>query len=192
MIAIVDYNTGNLCSVRNALQRIGADYILTADPEQIRLADHVILPGVGEAAHAMDELRKCGLHTFLPTLTQPVLGICIGIQLMCRASEEGNATCMGIFDADVRKLQAKKVPEMGWNQLQSCQSPLLKGISEGEYVYYVHSYAPTLCGQTIATTEYGETLFSAALQRDNFFGTQFHPEKSGATGERILSNFLSI
>lgn len=192
MTAIVDYNTGNLCSVRNALQRIGAEFVLTSAPEQIRLADRVILPGVGEAAQAMQELRNRGLDTFLPTLTQPVLGICIGVQLMCRHSEEGDVNCMGIFNTDVCRLIAPKVPEMGWNQIDNCHSPLFRGVQNNDYVYYVHSYAPQYSSQTIATTCYGNSLFSAALQYNNFYGTQFHPEKSAKVGEIILKNFMTL
>ena len=192
MIAIIDYNTGNIRSVMNALARIGAaDCVLTADADVIRRASHVLLPGVGEAGTAMNELRTRRLDTLIPTLTQPVLGICIGTQLMCLSSEEGNTTCLGIFPTRIVRFQSLKVPHMGWNTITDLRSPLLEGIGEGAYVYYVHSYYPELCSSAIACTDYGVT-FSAALQRNNFFGTQFHPEKSGAVGEQILRNFLAL
>ncbi|MCR5003243.1 MAG: imidazole glycerol phosphate synthase subunit HisH [Bacteroidales bacterium] len=200
MIAIVDYDTGNLRSVENALKKLGQDYVVTSDPEIIRSADHVLLPGVGEASSAMDNLRSRGLDKVIPTLTQPVLGICIGIQVLCQCSEEGNATCLGVFDSKVRKFQPEeekiKIPEMGWNTIESLDSPLFKGIKEGDFVYYVHSFAPSLpqSGDTrvIAKTTYGSQTFAAALNRGNFYGTQFHPEKSGPVGSRILKNFLEI
>jgi glutamine amidotransferase len=192
MIAIIDYNTGNIRSVMNALARIGAaDCVLTDDADTIRRASHVLLPGVGEAGTAMNELRTRGLDTLIPTLTQPVLGICIGTQLMCLSSEEGDTACLGIFPTRIVRFRALKVPHMGWNTVTALRGPLFSGIDEGSYVYYVHSYYPETCGCTVATTEYG-VPFSGALERDNFFGTQFHPEKSGPVGERILRNFLSL
>ena len=192
MIAIIDYNTGNIRSVMNALSRIGAaDCVLTDDADTIRRASHVLLPGVGEAGTAMNELRKRRLDTLIPTLTQPVLGICIGTQLMCLSSEEGDTTCLGIFPTRIVRFRSLKVPHMGWNTITGLRSPLLDSIDEGSYVYYVHSYYPEPCDCTIARTEYG-IPFSGALQRDNFFGTQFHPEKSGPVGEHILRNFLSL
>ena len=192
MIAIIDYNTGNIRSVMNALRRIGADdCLLTDDAAQIRRASHVLLPGVGEAGTAMNELKKRRLDSIIPTLTQPVLGICIGTQLMCLSSEEGDTECLGIFPTRIVRFQSLKVPHMGWNTIENLRSPLLQGISEGSFVYYVHSYYPEQCECTIARTEYG-VCFSGALQRDNFFGTQFHPEKSGPVGEKILRNFLSL
>ncbi len=196
MIAVVDYDTGNLRSVANALRRLGAEFEVTADAETILRADRVLLPGVGEASTAMEKLRARGLAELIPSLRQPVLGICIGMQLMCRSSEEGDTVCMGIFDARVRRFEADpgrgiKVPHMGWNSLHEISSPLLQGVKEGEYVYYVHSFAPELCPDTIAVTENG-VRFSAALGRNNFYGSQFHPEKSGVVGERILGNFLRL
>ncbi len=194
MIAILDYDTGNLRSVENALGRLGAEYILTASHDVIRRADRVLLPGVGEASTAMEKLRARGLDELIPTLTQPVLGICIGLQLMCRRSEEHDTECMGIFDAEVRRFTASdglKVPHMGWNRIENLRTPLFDGIAEGSYLYYIHSYAPEICAQTIATTRYGGP-FSAGLGRGNFYGTQFHPEKSGALGERVLKNFLTL
>lgn len=194
MIAIIDYSTGNIRSVANALERLGAEYTVTADHETIRRADHLLLPGVGEAGGAMQALRERGLDKLIPTLTQPLLGICIGMQLLCRTSEEGSTDCLGIFDAHVRliKSESLKIPEMGWNQIHDLRSALLEGIADESYVYYVHSYAATIDpNQTIATTTYA-TRFSAAMNHRNFYGCQFHPEKSGEVGERILANFLKI
>ena len=194
MIAIIDYDTGNLRSVENALHRLGAEYTLTADPSILGKADKILLPGVGEASSAMSRLHATGLDSVIPQLTQPVLGICIGMQLMCRHSEENDTVCMGIFDTDVCRFDAHnglKVPHMGWNTITGLQTPLFKGISENSYVYYVHSYAPDICSQTIATTEYGKR-FSGALRCRNFYGTQFHPEKSGSSGAEILKNFLDL
>ncbi len=194
MIAVIDYDTGNLRSVANALSRLGAEFSVTDDPKVIMAAERVLLPGVGEAQSAMAKLRERGLEEVIKSLTQPVLGICIGVQLMCRYSQEGETHCMGIFDSSVRKFAADsglKVPHMGWNSIEGLSSPLFDGVDEGSYIYYVHSFAPELSSQTVATTSYGEQ-FSAALNCNNFFGTQFHPEKSGEIGEKILSNFLKI
>ena len=195
MIAIIDYNTGNIRSVINALERLGrTDYVLTADKEVIRSATHVLLPGVGEAATAMQELRNRELDVLIPTLTQPVLGICIGTQLLCQSSEEGDAECLGIFPTRVRRFPAGsglKIPHMGWNTITGLRGPLFEGIADGSYVYYVHSFRPDCCEATAATTSYGEA-FSGSLWHGNFFGTQFHPEKSGPIGQQILRNFLSI
>jgi glutamine amidotransferase len=194
MIAIIDYKCGNLRSVANAIGRIGCDYLVTGDEAAIRTASHVILPGVGEASSTMEALRRSGLDKTLLSLTQPVLGICIGMQLMCRWSEEGDVDCLGIFDARVRKLHVPaglKVPHMGWDTITQLRSPLTDGIAEGAYFYYVHSFAPEITMQTGAVTDYGAP-FSAILQNKNFFGTQFHPEKSGETGEKLLSNFLKL
>lgn len=193
MIAVIDYDTGNLRSVANALGRLGAEYTITSSPEEIRSADRVLLPGVGEASSAMAKLRERGLVDVIRSLTQPVLGICIGVQLLCRHSEENDTECLGIFENEVRRfdLPGLKVPHMGWNSINGLHSPLFQGIDEGAYVYYVHSFAPTLNEDTIATTEYG-IPFSAAIARGNFFGTQFHPEKSASIGERLLQNFLKL
>lgn len=194
MIAVVDYDAGNLRSVANALERLGADYVITSEPEAIRQADRVILPGVGEAASAMRSLSEKGLAQIIPGLRQPVLGICIGMQLMCRRSEEGDAACLGIFQTDVRRLEGGpglKIPHMGWDTIENLRSPLFEDVPEGEYLYYVHSYAAGVCPQTVAVTSYGGD-FSAALCERNFYGVQFHPEKSGAAGQRILKNFLSL
>ncbi len=198
MIAIIDYDTGNLRSVMNALERVGVEYVVSSNHEVLRAADKVIMPGVGEASSAMEKLRERGLDTLVPSLTQPVLGICIGMQLMCQSSEEGDAKCLGIFPTKVVKLPAElstgellKVPHVGWDTIESLKSPLFEGITEGSHLYYVHSFAAEICDKTIATTEYG-VRFSASLHRDNFYGTQFHPEKSGTVGEAILANFLKL
>ena len=194
MIAIIDYKTGNLRSVENALGRLGAEFRLTADPDEIRKASHVILPGVGNAAEAMADLRASGLVPTLLRLRKPVLGICVGMQIMCRHSEEGDVECMGIFDAFVRKFIPApdlKVPHTGWNNLANLESRLFKGVESGSFVYFVHSYYAGLCPDTIATATQGE-MFSAALRYENFYGVQFHPEKSGAIGERILKNFIEL
>lgn len=195
MIAVVDYDTGNLRSVADALHRAGAEFTLTSDAAVLRRADRVILPGVGEASSAMEKLRERGLDAVLPTLTCPVLGICIGMQLLCLSSEEGDARCLGIFPARVRRLTPSdprlKIPHVGWNTIAELRTPLFAEVAETSYVYYVHSFAAELCPATIATTDYGGG-FSAALHRGNFYGTQFHPEKSGATGARIIQNFLTL
>lgn len=198
MTAIIDYDTGNLRSVAEALRRAGAEFTVTADPATLLRAERVILPGVGEASSAMARLREKGLDTLVPALTCPVLGICIGMQLMCLSSEEGDTRCMGIFPARVRRLPAAapdggriKVPHVGWDTLSGLRSPLFDGLDEGAYVYYVHSFAAEPCAETVAMTDYGGP-FSAALACGNFFGVQFHPEKSGETGARILRNFLNM
>ena len=194
MIAIVDYKMGNLRSVENALRRLGAEFVVTADADEIKRADRVLLPGVGNAAEAMENLRKAGLVEVIRSLRRPVLGICVGMQVMCRHSQEGDVDCLGIFDARVKRFepsQEVKVPHMGWNTIGNLESKLLKGIDGGEYVYFVHSYYPELCPDTIATTTHGK-MFSAALKYENFYGTQFHPEKSGDVGERIIANFLKL
>ena len=195
MIAIIDYDAGNIRSVGNALQRLGAEYELTADPARILAADKVILPGVGNAAEAMASLEERGLAGLIKTLRRPVLGICVGMQLMCRGSEEGPVECMGLFDTRVRRFTEApdaKVPHMGWNSISNLDSKLFKGIQGGSFVYFVHSYFPGLCTDTIATCRHGSTLFSAALRWENFYGTQFHPEKSGSVGSAILQNFLAL
>ena len=194
MVAIIDYKMGNLRSVENALKRLGAEFMVTSDADVIRSADRVLLPGVGNAAEAMENLRKANLVEVIRSLRRPVLGICVGMQVMCRHSEEGDCKCLGIFDSHVKRFipQADlKVPHMGWNKIGNLESKLFKGISGGEYVYFVHSYYPELCPDTIATTTHGK-MFSAALKYENFYGTQFHPEKSGDVGERIIENFLKL
>lgn len=198
MIAVVDYDTGNLRSVADALHRVEAEFLLTADPAVLRQADKIILPGVGEASSAMEKLRERGLDTVIPTLTQPVLGICIGLQLMCQSSEEGDAQCMGIFPTRVLRLPKQtaqnerlKVPHVGWNTITDLKTPLFADVATPSYVYYVHSFAAELCPATIAVTDYGRS-FSAALAYKNFYGAQFHPEKSGSVGAQIIRNFLKI
>ncbi|MEO6038393.1 MAG: imidazole glycerol phosphate synthase subunit HisH [Saprospiraceae bacterium] len=199
MIAVVKYNAGNIQSVLFALERLGTEAIWTDDPEQLRRADRVIFPGVGEASSAMHYLRERGLDTVLRSLRQPVLGICLGLQLFCRHSEEQDTDCLGIFDLAVRRFPAPaaaaadplKVPHMGWNKLLDLKGPLFTGIEEGEFVYFVHSFYAEPSPEAVATTDYGRP-FSAALQRDNFYAVQFHPEKSGLAGQRILQNFLEI
>ena len=191
-IAIIDYGAGNVQSVLFALERLGFVGIVTNDWITIKSADKVIFPGVGEASSAMKMLQESGLDVLIPTLKQPVLGICLGMQLMCKHSEEGNTNGLGIFDVNVVKFsQEVKVPQMGWNTIYNLKTPLFEGIKENEFMYLVHSYYATLSENTIATTNY-ELEYSTALQRDNFFGVQFHPEKSGIFGEQILKNFLNL
>ena len=194
MIALIDYDAGNIRSVGNALARLGAEYELTASPERILSADKVILPGVGNAAEAMEHLKDRGLCELIRGLRVPVLGICVGLQVMCLSSEEGTADCLGIFDTRVRRFPAgeEKVPHMGWNCIGNLEGKLFKDLPRGSYVYFVHSYYPELCPDTIATCRHGDTLFSAALRWENFYGTQFHPEKSGSVGAAILQNFLAL
>ncbi|MCR4922156.1 MAG: imidazole glycerol phosphate synthase subunit HisH [Bacteroidaceae bacterium] len=194
-VAVVKYNAGNIYSVIHALQRMGVEPVLTDNAEALRKADRVLFPGQGEASTAMHYLRERGLDEVIRRLTQPVLGICIGQQLMCRHSEEGDVDCLGIFDAQVKRFcperHEDKVPHMGWNQLETPTSLLFDGFHGGEYVYFVHSYYVPLCSETIASTQY-IIPFSAALHKDNFYATQFHPEKSGGVGELILRNFLRL
>jgi glutamine amidotransferase len=180
MIAIVDYEAGNIKSVTNALERLGVEFTLTADPDAIRKADKVVLPG---------------LEPVIRSLRQPVLGICVGMQLMCRRSEEGGVACMDIFDCEVKRFAPEpgiKVPHMGWNTLGNLSGKLFRGLPASPYVYFVHSYYAGLCPDTVATCRHGSTMFSAALKYENFYGTQFHPEKSGTIGETILKNFIAL
>jgi len=232
MIALIDYDAGNIRSVGNALTRLGAEFELTASPERILSASKVILPGVGNAAEAMENLRKRGLCEVIRSLRVPVLGICVGLQVLCRSSEEGPTEGLGIFDTFVKRFptvdnfcyakkkadapqklstagnshktnadasqksiptkEQAKVPHMGWNSIGNLESKLFKDLVGGSFVYFVHSYYPELCPDTIATCRHGETLFSAALRWENFYGTQFHPEKSGEVGAAILKNFLAL
>ena len=190
-IVIVKYNAGNVCSVLYALERLGMQATISDNPDEIRNADKVIFPGVGEASTAMAYLRERNLDKLLISLKQPVLGICLGQQLMCRRSEEGNVDCLGIFPQDVKKFHSKvdKIPQMGWNDIYNLKSPLFAGINEHSFVYFVHGYYVEYGTNTIATANY-ILPYSASLQKDNFFATQFHPEKSGDTGHKILENFV--
>jgi imidazole glycerol-phosphate synthase subunit HisH len=192
-IAVIKYNAGNIQSVLFALQRLGHEAVWTDDARILRSADRVILPGVGEASSAMAYLQAQGLDTVIRGLQQPVLGICLGLQLFCQYSEENNTPCLGIFEATVRKFpnSTAKVPHIGWNTLSGLQGALFKGIEEGAWMYFVHSYYAAKGAETGATTDY-ILPFSAALQRDNFFAVQFHPEKSGAIGQLLLHNFLTM
>jgi glutamine amidotransferase len=191
-IVIINYGAGNIQSIKFAIKRLGYDAMLSHDVAEIQNADKVIFPGVGEASSAMKKLRDSGLDKIIPNLKQPVLGICLGMQLMCHSSEEGNTTGLGIFDADVVKFNSDvKVPQIGWNQITDLKSDLFQGINEKEHIYLVHSFYAPLCNETIAECFYG-VEYTAALQKYNFYGTQFHPEKSSVVGERILKNFLEI
>lgn len=191
-IAIVNYGAGNIQSIKFAIQRLGFEAIFTHDEKEIRNAEKVIFPGVGEAGSAMKMLKSTGLDKVIPALKQPVLGICLGMQLMCDSSEEGNTTGLGIFDAKVVKFNSiLKVPQIGWNTIYDLKTELFQGIKEQEYVYLVHSYYIPECSETIASTQYG-VEYTTAIKKDNFYGVQFHPEKSSSAGEHILKNFLSL
>ncbi len=192
MIAIIKYPAGNITSVENAVNRLGYECIITDDIAVLRTAERVIFPGVGEASTAMNYLREKGLDKIIPALTQPVLGICLGQQLMCNFSEENNTECLGIFNTIVKKFPPLElVPHMGWNNLQVLQSRLLKGIAAEDNFYFVHSFYAEPCESTTAICNY-ILPFSAVLEKDNFYATQFHPEKSADAGEKILKNFLGI
>ena len=194
-VAIVKYNAGNIRSVINAVRRLGIEPIFTDDAETLSKADRVLFPGQGEAGNAMSYLREHKLDMAIRSLRQPVLGICIGQQRLCRHSEESDTDCLGIIDADVKKFIPKrhedKVPAMGWNAITDTKSELFGGFDKDEFVYFVHSYYVPLCDWTVATADYIQP-FSAALHKDNFYATQFHPEKSGSVGERILRNFMEL
>ena len=194
-VVIIDYGAGNVFSVTTALQRLGVQAVLSSDVRLIARADRVIFPGVGQAAAAMKQLKDKGLDRIIPQLEMPVLGICLGMQLMCSRSEEGEVDCLGIFDVPVKRFVPQKhedkVPHMGWNTIGKTNSKLFEGFTEEEFVYFVHSFYVPVCDFTAAETDYIHP-FSAALHKDNFYATQFHPEKSGKTGERILRNFLDI
>ena len=195
-VTIIKYNAGNIQSVLFALERIGVQATVTDDPELISSADKVIFPGVGEASTAMHYLKQRQLDTVIQSLTQPVLGICLGMQLLCGYSEENDTACMNVFtDIQVKRFDPApasqlKVPQIGWNQVTHLQSPLMTGIAENSYCYFVHGYYAELCEYTIAQTDYS-LVYSSALRKDNFYGVQFHPEKSAATGEQLLKNFLN-
>jgi glutamine amidotransferase len=195
LVAIVKYNAGNIYSVDYGLKRLGVEPVITADPETLRRADRVIFPGQGEAGTTMQYLRQHGLDRIIRDLRQPVLGICIGMQLLCSHSEEGDTDCLGVFDAPVVKFRPErhedKVPHIGWNSLHNLESDLYAGLADSDFVYFVHSFYVPLNDSTIATTDY-ILPFSASLHKNNFYATQFHPEKSGKVGEKILKNFLEI
>ena len=191
-LVIIDYGAGNIKSIQFAFKRLGVDAILTNNINEIKTADKVIFPGVGEASSAMKMLQESGLDKLIPTLKQPVLGICLGMQLMCNSSEEGNTKGLGIFNVDVKKFSnSVKVPQMGWNVISDLKSDLFKEIKEKEFMYLVHSFYAESCDEAIATTDY-EIEYALALQKDNFYGVQFHPEKSGVEGAKILENFLKL
>jgi glutamine amidotransferase len=194
-VAIVKYNAGNIYSVVNALHRMGIEPLLTDDAELLQKADRVLFPGQGHAGEAMEYLKARRLDEVIRDLKQPVFGICVGQQLLCKHSEEGDADCIGIFDAEVKRFQPKKhedkVPCMGWQNLSNLKSPLMEGLGENPYVYFVHSYYVPICEETIATADY-ILPYSASMHKDNFYTCQFHPEKSGKVGEQILKNFLEL
>lgn len=191
-VVIIDYGAGNIQSIKFSLERLGFEGILSHDAEEIKAADKVIFPGVGEASSAMNKLRKTGLDKIIPQLKQPVLGICLGMQLMCKRSEEGDTNGLGIFDVEVLHFNGElKVPHIGWNRITDLKTRIFEGVSEKEYVYLVHSFYAPVCSETIAICDYG-IEYSAALHKDNFYGVQFHPEKSSSAGEKILESFLTL
>jgi len=195
-IVIIKYNAGNIQSVLYALERIGVDAVVTANHEEILAADKVIFPGVGEANSAMNSLKENNLNQIIKSLKQPVLGICVGMQLMCKYSEENNTECLGIFDEPVKKFytpsgEGAKIPQIGWNTLYHLKSPLMQGIDENSYCYFVHSYYVPLNEHAIATTNYIQP-YASAIHKNNFYGVQFHAEKSAQVGERILKNFIEL
>ncbi len=193
MVAVIDYGSGNIFSLCKAIERTGNEYVITADKSVISRCTHIVLPGVGDASDVMKGIEERGLRDVITNLKCPVLGICIGMQVLCKWSEEGNTSCLSVYEERVKKLEGNnlKIPHMGWNSLTNLNGELFQGVPEGEWFYFVHSYAPEAGVSTSSVTEYGE-LFSSSLKKDNFFGTQFHPEKSGAAGEIVLSNFLNI
>ena len=191
-LIIIDYGAGNIKSIQFAFKRLGVDAVLSNTIDEIKAADKVIFPGVGEASSAFKMLQESGLDVVIPTLKQPVLGICLGMQLMCNSSEEGNTKGLGIFDVVVKKFSnAVKVPQMGWNVIKDLKSDLFTGIKENEFMYLVHSFYAESCDEAIATSDY-DIEYASALQKDNFYGVQFHPEKSSIAGEQILKNFLEL
>jgi glutamine amidotransferase len=191
-IVLVNYGAGNIKSLQFALERLGVQGVLSSNPIEIKNADKVIFPGVGEASSAMKKLKETGLDVLIPQLKQPVLGICLGMQLMCSRTEEGNTVGLGIFDVTIKRFKnTLKVPQMGWNTLENMYSGLFNEIDSGYYMYSVHSYYADLCKDTIAQTTYGIS-YSCALHKNNFYGVQFHPEKSSKAGSQILSNFLEL
>ena len=191
-LVIINYGAGNIKSIQFAFKRLGVEAILSDNPEEIKVADKIIFPGVGEASTAMKMLRESGLDVLIPNLKQPVLGICLGMQLLCKHTEEGNTKGIGVFQTDVKRFSNDvKVPQMGWNVIKDLKSDLFKGIKENEYMYLVHSYYAEHCNETIAKTDYGIN-YASALQHENFYGVQFHPEKSSTAGTKILENFLKL
>lgn len=191
-VVIIDYGAGNIKSIQFAFKRLGVKAILSNNPEVIKSADKVIFPGVGEASSAMNMLKLSGLDSIIPELKQPVLGICLGMQLMCNHTEEGNTKGLGIFDVNVKRFNTNvKIPQMGWNTINKLKSDLFKGINEGDYLYLVHSYYAENCSEAIAITNYG-LQYASALENNNFYGVQFHPEKSSTTGEQLLKNFIEL
>lgn len=191
-LAIIDYGAGNIQSLRFALDRLGVESVLSSNADEIKKADKVIFPGVGEASSAMKKLRSTGLDRLIPQLNQPVLGICLGMQLMCSFTEEGDTIGMGVFECEVKRFQNNvKVPQMGWNTLTNTQGPLFNQIKRNDHMYLVHSYYVPLIHETVAETNYG-VAYSTALQKGNFYGVQFHPEKSSKAGSQLLSNFIAL
>ncbi|MDG1743151.1 MAG: imidazole glycerol phosphate synthase subunit HisH [Polaribacter sp.] len=191
-LLIIDYGAGNIKSIQFAFKRLGINAILSNNIDEIKAADKIIFPGVGEASSAMKMLKESGLNKVIPKLKQPVLGICLGMQLMCRFSEEGNTKGLGIFDVDVKRFtNSLKVPQMGWNVIFDLKSALFNGVKEKEFMYLVHSFYAETCDESIATTDY-KISYASALQKNNFYGVQFHPEKSGTEGAKILKNFIEL
>ena len=190
-IVIINYGAGNIQSIKFAIERLGHEAVLSDNVEEIKAADKVIFPGVGEASSAMSKLKESGLDKLIPQLKQPVLGICLGMQLMCNSTEEGNTKGLGIFDVDVVRFKNEvKVPQIGWNQIREFKSEIFNKVEADSYIYLVHSYYAPICNETICATDYGLN-YSSGLQKDNFYGLQFHPEKSSDIGEQILNNFLT-